>query len=119
MSAIFWPSALPLLVDGGGDGEQPVLQNASFQSEVGLPIERPTTTLRMIDVTSVWDMNADQVAIFEDFVFDDLGKGSLDFFWRRPRTGEIVTARLTGDPKYSIAPISSIWWRVSATITAR
>lgn len=117
--AIYWPSVLPGLINRSGHSEEPVAQKASFQPDTGVPIERPKGTMRIFRLAVNWDMNADQVRIFEDFVLDDLGQGTADFFWRRPRTGEVMIARLVGEPTYSVAPISNIWWRVSATIMVR
>jgi hypothetical protein len=116
MSAIYWPSSLPAFINRSGHSEEPQEQKASFDSEIGPPIERATGTMRILRLAVEWDMSADQLALFEDFVLGDLAQASLPFFWTRPRTGAVVTARLVGKPAYQAAPISNIWWRVSATV---
>jgi hypothetical protein len=116
---IYWPSSLPDYVLTDGYGEQPVAQKASFQSEVGPPIERARGTMRIIRLDATWLMSAEQVTQFENFVIDTLSQGTADFFWTRPRTGEVKTAHIVSDSLYSVTPVSGLWFHVSTTLMLR
>lgn len=86
---------------------------ASFASDAGPPIERPKGTLRMADTAFPFIMTAAQVAIFEEFVADDLAHGTLPFLIEHPRRRCQVTVRMTGEPRYTIRVFASLEWLVS------
>lgn len=105
-----WPATLPDFILVDGYSERPVMSRASFQSDVGPPIERPRGSYRMRECQCQTFMTAQQLALFEDWVFDDLGQGALPFLGSHPRTGEQVTLKLQADQSgqvYNLSPRGS------------
>ena len=89
------------------------MPKASFQPAVGPPIDRPRGTMRLSKMTVAAIMTDDQVSLFEDFVFTELGQATQPFNVTHPRTGEMIKVRMLGDQPYQIAQHAPGWWRVT------
>ncbi len=89
------------------------MANAAFESDTGPPIERPKGTVKLTDMSASMIMSTEQVADFDEFVFDDLVQATGDFTFPHPRTGDSVRVRIKGRPPYQIAEHSPGFWRVS------
>ncbi len=96
MTAV-WPVSLPTVWLSDGYGERPVMPRASFQADVGPPIERPKGTYRMHEIRCSMLMTPDQFDDFEAFVFDDLAQGSLPFDGPHPRLGGTSRMKIKAD----------------------
>lgn len=108
-----WPDSLPRYPLRAGYGERSAMRVVTFEADSGPPIERPRSTLRLSSVTFGFVMTSDQVRIFEDWVADDLGSGTLPFLMEHPRRQEQVKMRMTGDPRYEIEPSGALEWTVT------
>lgn len=92
----YWPFSnpfVPLLQSTGA----PVDQRAAFSPELGAPITRPRTTVRV----EAWNLavhfrDYSKYTEFEAWFRDDLAQGSLPFVWRHPIREDIV--RFKFDP---------------------
>lgn len=99
-----WPAILPQapLLQGLSGGPQDV--RASFQPEIGPPIERPRTTAEI----EIWNMplppmTGAQYATFEAFWRDTLAMGTLPFVWKHPVTGAVGRWKImAGQPAYAV-----------------
>ena len=113
----FWPASLPQYVLQDGWSETPLMPRASFETDVGSPIERPRGTYRMSEMPCVMQMTAAQLDLFEDFVQNDLGRGSLAYYGFHPRKQTQALLKITGDKPYSITSIGA-HFEVSFTLRA-
>lgn len=114
----FWPDSLPKTVLFDGYGETPLMPRVSFPPDVGFSIDRPRGTFRSSSIKCTAMMSGDQVEMFRNFVFDDLGQGTMLFMIEHPRRQRQVIAKMIGDPLYSIDPFGPEDWLVSFTIQA-
>ena len=101
MSLAYWPTSLPqkpLTSYSGGFMDN----RASFQGDIGAPMERPLTT----GVPEVFDVSfrvltREQYAIFKEWYKTDLNHGINRFIFRDPLTQEPVWFKiLKGSPPY-------------------
>lgn len=108
-----WPASLPLRVDRHPYQEVPQPATVLFRPEVGPPIGRRRSTVRLSIVPFAFVMTTAQVATFETFVAGDLAGGVLPFTIRHPRTDATVTATLIDETPYGIAWFSPEAWTVT------
>lgn len=111
-----WPSTLPDAPLFDGYSEQPRMARATFESDVGPPIQRPRGTIRLNEIGCAMVMTSEQLGTFEDFVFADLGQATLPFLIDHPRLEDEVKVRLIGEPPYSTDLLAPGYWRVSFTM---
>lgn len=116
MTAI-WPSSLPQYVLRDGWTETPLMPRASFDTDVGSPIERPRGTYQMSEMPCVMMMTAPQLDLFEDFVQNDLGRGNLPYYGFHPRKQTQALLKIIGDKPYSLRSIG-LQFEVSFTLRA-
>lgn len=122
MVQIMWPSSLPQDVLREGYGEVAQAPKYSVPTDNSQPIERPKTTLRATKVTCAMDMTDTQFALFEDFVYRDLGQGAQEFFMLHPRLRRQVRCKITGDEPYSIQQMTpktvsrEACWKIAMTL---
>lgn len=98
MTSILWPSSIPSAPKVGTYSEVPRVYKSKFESEVGPPIERRTSTIKISDVKYSIVMSDDQLEQFERFVLDTLQQGVLKFYMTHPRTLTQVAAKFDDDP---------------------
>lgn len=108
-----WPASLPLRVDRHPYQEAPQPATVLFRPEVGPPIGRRRSTVRLSIATFAFVMTTAQVATFETFVANDLAGGVLPFTIRHPRTDATVTVTLIDETPYGIAWFSPEAWTVT------
>ncbi|OJU12758.1 MAG: hypothetical protein BGN85_08835 [Alphaproteobacteria bacterium 64-11] len=117
MSTPVWPDTLPRCIRPDAPfNEQPVAQRVSFPSDIGPPIERAKSSIRVRSIDVSWLMTPDQVRFLEDFVFDTLGQATSEFLFLHPRTLTMVRARFEGDPPYRSERIMRGKFSVAATL---
>lgn len=100
-----------------GYSEQPRMPNASFESDTGLPIERPKGTVKLVDLNISVILTPEQVETWEDFVQTDLEQATGDFYMLHPRRQVQVRVRLRGRPPYSLIKHTPDYWRLSFQVT--
>lgn len=122
MAKILWPSSLPQDVLRDGYGETAQAPKYSVQTDNSQPIERPKTTLRAVKITCAMDMTDAQLALFENFVFSDLGQGAEEFYMLHPRLRRQVRCKITGDEPYSTQQMTPGYgsrparWKIAMTL---
>jgi hypothetical protein len=118
MTDLLWPTTLPQAVDQSGYGEQPPDITVRTPMDSGPPKVRITDdgNSRLIQV-SLSPVTADQVETFDEFFYDTLAGGALEFDWVHPRTGNAATCMILGNdqrPRYT--PIGGLLWSISFTL---
>lgn len=107
MPVPYWPASLPQLPWTQGFNGGPVDSRASFDTEVGPPIDRPRTTalVRAYDAR-FGNLRAAQLATLDAFLVTELAQGSLPFAWRDPIFGDVARWKVikNGNLLYSITP---------------
>ncbi len=116
MAIPVWPVSLPQIVLLDSYGETAQMPKYSVPTDNSMPIERPKTTLRANKLQVNIDMTASQVQTFENWVYNTIGQGSLQFTWPHPRLGVPVRATMVGDEPYSLQKMSPTYWKVSMTL---
>lgn len=98
MAYITWPIGVPEDVQLANYEEALADNLLETQMEQGPYKTRRRGTARFEQLTICIRMDADQLAIFEDWFYDTLGDGSLIFNWRHPRTFNPVTMQFRKPP---------------------
>lgn len=109
-----WPETLPSCPLASGYSEAPKSQVLRSSMDAGPPKSRRrfTAALRTVSVQLV--MSKVQLAEFEAWFDADIQGGALPFNWTQPRTDEVVSVVIVGDPPYQIAPLgNSHHWTLS------
>lgn len=115
MTAI-WPSSLPEAPLVGSYAETARMRKVSFESDTGPPIERPKGTIRLGSVDMALHMTEEQLATFEDFVFNEIDQGSQPFYITHPRKLSQVKVKIVGDEPYKLDRMAPGNWRVSFSL---
>lgn len=113
-----WPESLPQCVLLEGYRERPSSGVLSSEMDVGPAKTRRRSTATTTRLPVMVTLSNEQLGIFEDWFNQDVAGGALPFDWERPRTHQIVQARIVGDPPYELRPLASgsEYWRLSMTL---
>jgi hypothetical protein len=113
---VFWPGSLPQVPLVDGNSETALRPKASFDTEIGPPIVRRRGTVKISKMPVQMAMTKQQAQTFEAFVDDEIGGGSLPFYFQHPRKERQITAWIEGDEPYQFEWISFDFIRVSFTL---
>ena len=114
MPLALWPTSLPASPLLAGYSEQPRVGKVSFPTEVGPPIERPQHTVRLDTAQVTMDLTDEQLDLFKDFFWTEIGQGTAQFLIPHPRTQEQVVAKIIGQDGYDAKPSGAPgYWMVS------
>lgn len=107
MPVAYWPPTMPQLPLSQGFNGGPVDSRASFETEIGPPIDRPRTTavVRTYDAR-FGNLRQTQLIALDAFCATTLAQGSRAFAWRDPIFGDIALWKVmkNGSLLYSVTP---------------
>jgi hypothetical protein len=97
MTNAIWPTSLPQCPTYEGNGESLRRPRVSFESEVGPPISRKRSTVKMSRMPINMVMTQEQVLTFEDFYDNVIGSGANSFMFPHPRLQTQVQAWIASE----------------------
>lgn len=108
-----WPIELPsALINTYNEGVQNNILRS--QTDKGPAKLRRRTTANVYNMSFMMTLTPAQVDILEDFYYDDIFSGALQFDFVHPRTGITVQARFV-EP-YSLQDIDGLYYKVGISL---
>ena len=107
-----WPSGLPDRPTRALNEKPPNLRVES-ENDIGPPKTRRKATTGVRRVQVVYEVDEQELAIFEAFYMDTLKNGTLPYRGIHPRTGDSVAAMMK-EPVYT--PRGGLEWQVAFTM---
>lgn len=97
MVEVIWPAAAPLRPVRNSVTGGPRMDRYSFETESGIPIDRPLTTalIKQYDIR-LPQMTRDDFAEWDAWYQGDLGMGTRRFVWLHPMTDRFALCRILG-----------------------
>lgn len=100
VAVAYWPGDLPDRPLARGYTEAPPNPSLAFEPDHGPDLVRGVGTAGIRPISITYQLDGAQSAVLDEFYVTTLKHGRLAFSIPHPRTGQMVTARMT-EPSYS------------------